>query len=195
MPSADEFISDFLAHYDTATSDGETPAERHERYLRERQLKGRKTGSSTLAPVHKTSTAIKKAPAKTVAKTPIIDPAKRRAATEARIKDMEARLDKLRELLRQLVEKAQERSGVEQPEDKKAADPKKTSNSKKLTEAEKAEAAKRSEEWRKKNPDKVLDQKVKRLETQIKNVEEKIAEMRKKISQSPVAKSQPKARL
>ena len=185
MLSGDEFLEDILRHY---IPDRETPAERHERYLRERELKGRTTGGgSTPAPTRRpsTSSSVTRAPAKPLPKKTPVDPAVKRAATEKRIEEMQARLDKLRELLRKLVDQAQERSGVEQPEKEAKTEPTKSSSSDKLTEAEKAEKAKATEEWRKKNPDKVLDQKAKRLETQIKNVEDKIKEMRKKLAESP----------
>jgi hypothetical protein len=184
MRSVDDFISDFLAH---RIADPETPAERRERYLRERELKGRKVGSSTPAPAVRrpSAPALTKGVPKPAPKKPSVDPAKKRAETEARIEAMQQRLDTLRELLRQLVEKAKERSGVEDPKDEKPAKTTKPSDRKPLSEAEKAKAAKEAEEWRKNNPDKVLDQQVERLSTQIKNVEAKIAEMRKKLAESP----------
>ena len=101
MRSVDDFISDFLAH---RIADPETPAERRERYLRERELKGRKTGSSTPAPVaRRPSAPVTKGVPKPAPKKPSVDPAKKRAETEARIEAMQQRLDTLRELLRQPV--------------------------------------------------------------------------------------------
>lgn len=184
MYSAKEFINS-LMHVSVSGDVAETPAERHQRYLREQKLKGRKVGSSTPAPKLRPKDSVTRAPTPLPKKTPV-DPAAKRAATEARIKGMQGRLEKLRELLKQLVEKAQERSGVEEPEETKPSKTAKSSDKKPLTEAEKTDAAKKAEEWREKNPDKVLDQKVQRIESQIKNVEEKISEMRKKLAESPV---------
>ena len=186
MLSPDEFIRDFLAHQ---ILDPETPAERHERYLRERALKGRPTGrKSSSTPAPRTSTSTPRSSTKPPVKQPTQSPEQRRAEIEARIKSMQERLAQLRELLRQLVEKAQERSGVDQPEEQKPTKDSKSSDGKKLTEQEKADAAKAAEEWRKKNPDKVLDQKIKTLETQLKNVTQKIEEMRNKLA-APVKKT------
>lgn len=186
MRSVDDFISDFLAH---RIAEPYSPAERRERYLRERELLGRKTGSTTPAPVaRRPSSHVTKGPSKPAPKKPSVDPAKKRAETEARIEAMQQRLDVLRELLKQLVEQAKERSGVEEPK-KEPAKATKPSDRKPLSEAEKAKAAKEAEEWRKNNPDKVLDQQVERLSSQIKNVEAKIAEMRKKLAESPATPS------
>lgn len=184
MQSADEFINS-LMHVSVSGDVAETPSERRQRYLRERELKGRKVGGSTPAPKPRTSASVTRAPTPPP-KRGSVDPAARRAATEARIKDMQARLEKLRELLRLLVEKAQERSGVDEPNEKTSSTSTKTSDRKPLSESEKNEAAKKAEEWRKQNPDKVLDEQAQRLESQIKNAEKKIAEMRKKLVDSPV---------
>lgn len=182
MLSVDEFIADVLGRdLKHMIADPETPAERHQRYLRERELKGRKTGSSTPAPVVRRP-AVTKGPAKPVPKAPSVDPAKRRAATEARIKEMQARLEKLRELLRQLVEKAQERSGVDEADENQPSDSKTPSTRKKLSLKEREDAKKRAEEWRKKHPDEALDKQVRTLETQLENVTQKIAEMREKLA-------------
>lgn len=185
MPSPDEFIRSFLAHQ---VLDPETPAERHERYLRERALKGRPVGAKKpSAPVRKPSESLTRGPAKTPTK-PKKSPEQRRAEIETRIKDMQERLKQLRELLRQLVEKAKDRSGVAPPEEQKPDSPSNPSNRPKLTPQQKAEAAKKAEEWRKTHPDEVLDSQVKTLETQLKNVTQKIEEMRKKLA-SPVKKT------
>lgn len=188
MHSVNEFINS-LKHVFVSGDSPETAAERHQRYLRERKLQGRKVGGSTPAPKLRPAAPLTKAlakplPQKALVKKASVNPAVKRAATEARIKDMQARLEKLRELLKQLVEKAQERSGVDEPDEKTPSTSTK-SDKKPLTASEKNEAAKKSEERRKQNPDKVLDQKAKRLDTQIKNVEEKIAEMHKKLVDSP----------
>lgn len=158
------------------------PVKRREYYLKNRQLKGRQPGRGEVQPDTRTvggrptSGAVqpKKSPNKTTAE---------------RVKALEVRLDRLREILDRLVKEAKTRSGAkEEPKgsDKNSNSAGKGGSSKdsKLSAQEKREAAKRSKEYREKNKKPSDDQKAEEIQKKIKETLEKIKELRAQIAAS-----------
>lgn len=163
------------------------PQKAHEYYLRTRQLKGKTLGNApvSLYNVGGTST---KAPSKTTViktapKTPpskSVIAAKRRLETKARIEALKTRAEKLRKLLKTLVDEAKIRAGKD-PNEKAAP-----SASKKTTTAQDKEAAKRSKDYYEKNKEKIKKEKTlteqeKSLQETIKNLNKKIADARQEV--------------
>jgi hypothetical protein len=154
--NVDEFLEDFFAHaqpYDAA--------KRREYYLRTRKLKGRGGGGGTQAPSN----------------TGVVGPntraRQRREAAKVEAEKLRQRLDRLKEVLAELVDAAKARSGAEPDKDKPAKEEK--SKDRKLTPKEKKEAAERAKESREKNPEKTSPSKeVEELRAQIDDIRVKI---------------------
>lgn len=143
---------------------------RREYYLKNRKLKGRHPGAArTLKPRSKTV----KSPVQTRAQRQ----AARRKKIEAQVAALKGRLERLRAVLAEEVKKAQSKSGA--TSSKAPAKSAAKTPEKKLTAAQKAKAAKAAEDYRKKNPDKVLADEVKSLTAKIKTIQERITKMRK----------------
>jgi chromosome segregation ATPase len=138
---------------------------RRQYYLRTRKLKGR------------TKAAVKPTiPKKTRAQRQ----AERRRKLEADVAALKGRLAKLQAVLAELTKAAKARSGVkDKTAPKKSTSTSKTTGAQKLTPAQKDKAAKAAEEYREKNPDKVLSEEIKSLNSKIKTIQERIAKMRK----------------
>jgi hypothetical protein len=151
----EEFLKDFFAHaqpYDAA--------KRREYYLRTRKLKGRGGGGRTEAPRN----------------TGVVGPntaKQRRDAAKVEAEKLRQRLDRLKEVLAQLVDAAKARSGVEPEEEKPDKDKEKTED-RKLTRKEKKEAAERAKESREKNAKDSPSKEVEQLREQIDDVRIKI---------------------
>jgi hypothetical protein len=171
------------------------PVKRREYYLKTRELKGRTPGAAVtptgLRPAPGTRPAAKRVTTRTVAlkKPPVTimeqRRKQRRKEINARVKAMNVRLDKLRTVLRQLVEEAQRRSGVDVKKDTPAKKAEPAGSTKKLTAAEKREAAKRSKESYEKNKEKTpLSKQEKQLQREIKEVKRKIEQARKDLKAS-----------
>ena len=179
MSQPDDFIQDVIHMYD--------PIDRHQRYLRDRQLKGRQPSkkvptvgkSGTLHPKGGTTRQPIKAPLKKT--TPKKSAAEVRKETLAQVEALKARLEKLREVLRQLTEQAQARAGDTLLTTKDKAE--KPSNT---TAAEKKKAAEASQKFRDKhkNDTPTPSAELKTLQTKIKNVQKKIEEMRAKLKEA-----------
>lgn len=141
-------------------------AARRAYYLRTRNLKGRTRG------VTPTTGAARRAAAK-AAKL------KKRKALESKIELLQFRLDRLREVLRVLVDKAQARSGT------KDTQPKRTPQQKPQTAKQEAAARKASEKYAKENKAEIkrelslsgqaaaLTEKIKAIEARIKKLRQK----------------------
>jgi hypothetical protein len=205
MPSVDEFINELMHFTDY------DPEARHLAYLRTRQLKGRKPAAAAPVKVPNRNTGVvgpakKPAPKKPAPKKPVPKPAPKptdsaatRAANQAKVDALKARLEKLRTVLKDLVDKAQVRAGLptdaEQASKKtaatKAAPAKKPA--KELTAKQKADARKRSAEWYAKNKTKKVSEVTKDLQSQIDDVNAKIKAMRAKlgIKASSIPKKKP----
>lgn len=192
MPLLNEVIASCIKHY---VEEGYDPAERRARYLRERQLMGRKPGLVKKNPTSSSKT-FKKIDAKTPVKKPIPkkDPAQRRKEVEAKIEELKSRLARLRELLAELVQQAKVRSGVDEIETATKQPSGKAPSSSKLTEKQKADKAKAQQEYYEKNKDKLLDQQVTTLGAQIQSVAQKINDMRVKLA-TPTSRPAKKDRL
>lgn len=142
------------------------PLKAHEYYLKRRQLKGRKPGSS-----FQKSKVIKKAPAKSAVQ--------RRKEAQARVAALTARLNRLQQVLALLVKQAKARSGVKPAK----LTPAKNSNDKssKLTAQQKAKAAKQKKDYYEKHKDQSLSQQAKELQAKIRLIEARIKAMRAKL--------------
>lgn len=158
-------------------------AKAHEYYLRVRKLKGRsRQGDATTNSRVKTgaSTSAKRLhskPAKTQTNQ------KRRAEAKARVDALNARLDKLRSVLAELVKQAKARSGVETTTKKTTSSSSTSSSSTTKTASQKRDDAKRSAEYRKKNEPKTnLSTEAKAVEAKIKQVKAQIEKMRAELA-------------
>lgn len=177
MKRVDEFLQHHLEHeYD--------PAKRREYYLRNRKLKGRKRGLVE-APAGGRPAGRPQPPRKAAAT--------KTAEIEARKVALEKKLERLREVLRELVEAAKARSGVEPKRDKEASAPEPTSSKKdsKLTAAQKRKkAAQAREDYEK---EKQSAPTTKSLEADIAEVREQIAAARAKLKAALERSRSPKA--
>lgn len=176
MSQPNEFIQNIFHIYD--------PIDRHERYLRERQLQGRKPGKK-VPTVGKSGTLHPKGGATRPTKPPIKKAIPKKSAAEVRketlaqVEALKTRLEQLREVLRKLVEQAQARAGDSQITTKDQTD-KKPSHT---TAAQKKKAAEASQKFRDKhkNDTPTPSEELKTLQTKIKNIQKKIEEMRAKL--------------
>lgn len=148
------------------------PAKRHERYLKNRKLKGRSKGSVRIVTKAKSRAEIAK---------------ERHAKLEAQVDQLKARLEKLQAALKILVEQAKARSGVKPTKKTNAKEATKQADAKpqKLTPQQKkakAEAdAKRYREEAIKNgtaTNSQLSDEVKSLNEKIKTIQARIEKMR-----------------
>lgn len=180
MPSPEEFINELFHQYD--------PTERHQRYLRERQLKGRRPATTKPVVVRKPGAihpGVSRI-AKPVVKKPIgkklqiKDPEQRRREIKAQVEALKTRLETLKRVLAELVKQAQARAG-QQPVDKKPDE--------KKTPAEKRKAAQASKDYRDKhkNDPPTPSQELRDLQTKITAVKKKIEEMRAKLQEATKA--------
>lgn len=169
MEAVEEFI---LKHADLPYD----PAKAHEYYLRTRKLKGRQRA---LMVPNKGRVA-----AKTILPKKVKTTAQRQKEVEARVKALEVRLNKLRAVLKELLNKAEGRTVLganNKPPTKSTS----SAGSKKLTSAQKQEAAKKSKEYYEKHKKEVsLAEKEKKLEQSIKEVKVKIEKARKDLKAS-----------
>lgn len=160
------------------------PAKAHQYYLRTRKLKGRRPGvarvSSQRTGTKPTAQAV---PAGT--KPNRADTKSRRAELEAQKVALEKRLDRLREVLRKLVDEAQARSGVKKPgHDVKDAAPETQvdkadrnqaeKSRKPLTASQKREKAQKAKETYEKEHPNTLSQDVDILKLQVEDMHKKI---------------------
>lgn len=176
MVTAEEFV---LQHAEQPYD----PTKAHEYYERTKRLTGRRRGVGVESSGRRSFGSDSFSPRKSKIKTP----EQRRKEIEARVKVLKARLEKLREVLRELVKQAQARSGID-PKDKSA---KKAvaGKSKKLTATQKREAAKRSKEYREKNKNdkkESLSDQEKDLQETIKKVKEKIDKAREDLKAATI---------
>jgi hypothetical protein len=182
MPLLEEFVHDCIKHYQTV---GYDPAERRERYLRERELLGRKP-TAVKKPLPKRSTSKTSQKISTLPSTkkliPKKDPAQRRKEVEAKVEELKGRLARLKEILAQLVEQAKARSGVKESDNKDEKTSTRRSSTSKLTDKQKADKAKAQQDYYEKHKDEILDKQVKTLDSQIKSVAQKIKDMREKLA-------------
>lgn len=177
-----------LLHY----SQGYDPVKARQYYLRTRQLKGRSPGQRDRV----ATGVVRSTPSKGKKKS------SRREEIQAQKAALEKRLDRLRDVLAELVEAAKTRSGVDTKSDKseKKSSEKEPQKKRKLTAKEKREAAERSKEHREKNEKKQPPSKeIKELQAQIKDIRKQIKEAledaRKKKSRGTItSKTAPKGR-
>lgn len=152
------------------------PAKARAYYLRTRHLKGRRAGRAAVA-------AVGGGQAPGVTSAAQRRNAARRKELAAQKEALNKRLDRLREVLDQLVKEAKKRSGVPDKPDKSPSDPKETtskktrkSDAKPLTAKEKrdkAEAARKERAKESHGPN--LNTEVRQLEAQVKDIRGKIA--------------------
>lgn len=177
MKEVNEFIGEFLEHvYD--------PKKAHEYYERTKKLKGRKRGtSSTYATRVTAPSANTRTRAAAVATSGGKAPAKKTAGADARVAAIQARLDRLKEVLAELVAQAKGRAGVE-PESntKKKTESSKDSKPEKKTAAEKKKDAKAAKERRDKEAKLSPDQRVAAIQKEMQQVREQIADIRARMA-------------
>jgi len=151
------------------------PQKAREYYLRTRKLKGRKARSGDPEPGAKRSGSAKPQGGNRPAKV-VKTKAQKRKEAEVQVAALKKRLERLKDVLAELVKAAKARSGVETKTDKAKAKAEKNADAKSrtpLTAKQKREAAKRAKEHyeeNKKNPEKDVEE----LQKQIKEIRAKI---------------------
>lgn len=146
------------------------PAKAREYYLRTRKLKGRQPGVQR-------SPGPGRSPAVAPTKPRRRSSAARRAEIEAQRKQLEKRLDRLKEVLRELVEAAKKRSGVDESKDTpqdKATRNEQRKKEKPLTATEKRKKAKADKERREKENKPTSEKDLADLQAQIQDIRKKI---------------------
>jgi len=166
------------------------PVKAREYYLKTRQLKGRRSGSSK-----EDSTSSSTVGSKVVTSNTEMRPS-RQAELEAQRDALMKRLETLRNVLAQKVEAAKARSGVETPSKKEAASEQtkeksgKETADKPLTEQQKREKREASREQYEKERKMSLSVEVQQLQEQIKDIrakiEKAIADARQRSLQSTI---------
>jgi len=150
------------------------PQKRREYYLRNRQLKGRPSGSGRPATTPRSQP-----------ETNLSTEKERRQRVEA----LEKKLARLKEIYQELLAQSRGRAGIDIPgkaSEKKSSGTKGGSSSTKTTAKERREAAERSKEWREKNekkktqPEKSVEEKLASLRNAIVKIRAEIAAARKK---------------
>lgn len=183
MPSPEKFIEGFMLQHAEQLYD---PVKAHEYYLKTRQLKGRQRTRQGFPMTIDRRGALDLATNRIAARPRVSNKsaAQLRAETKAKVEKLQNRLDRLKEVLRQMTEEAQARSGIKSQPAKKSTPEKAGSAAKeKLTTKEKREAAERSEKYRKEHPEKTTPaQEVKELQQKIQDVKEKIREMKEDLA-------------
>lgn len=161
------------------------PVAAREYYLRTRKLKGRRRTTATKSSPGRGGRRPSNVPAVRSGGAPNRSKTKsRRAQLQQQKENLEARLDRLREVLQERVEAAKGRSGVKKKQDdrdkapetkKDKADRNADEKSKKLSPKQKAEKAKKAkEDYEKENPSS-LSEDIEILNEQIKDIHAKIA--------------------
>lgn len=168
--TAREFVSDHIAHaYD--------PAKAHAYYERTKKLKGRQPGSATdNGGSRPTGTTTAPRPPKMASPS---------GSTSERVAALKARLNRLKEVLDQLVEAAQKRSGVDdttQETNKKKAAAKDNAPDKPKTAAQKKADAERAKKMRAAKGETSPSDEAAKIKAQIAEVEKKIADARAKLA-------------
>lgn len=156
--------------------------ERRERYLRDRELKGRQPGKGIESSTKSGSTQSNVV--RTSKQRQVSSEAKRKKIA-AETEQLKQKLAKLKEVLKQLVAQAKQRSGAEtKAEPTKKASESKSSSDEKLTSKQKADKAKASKEaYEKEKKDSPEDQ-LKAVKQQIKDIQEKIQKKRAELAGS-----------
>lgn len=149
------------------------PSKAREYYLRTRKLKGRKAGAGDPQPSGRSGSA--KAPTGKPRGRPKKTAAQKRKEAEVQVAALKKRLERLKEVLSELVKAAKARSGVETKTDKAKSKAQKNQDAKAktpLTAKQKREAAKKAKE----NYDKTNspEKDVQELQAQIKDIKAKI---------------------
>jgi uncharacterized coiled-coil protein SlyX len=189
MFDAETFVSELLSEDipASALSHAYDPAKAREYYLRTRKLKGRKKGSTINVGAHQKKEAHDEHSENQRLKK-IAANKKLKAAAEARVDHLQARLDRLKEVLEELTKQAKARSGVEtktttkeKAENKKANE---KADSKPKTAAEKHADAKASKESREKDGDPSLHDQAKDITAKIAEVRKSIAKMKAQLAEA-----------
>lgn len=141
------------------------PLKRREYYLKTRELIGRNKGSDQLSELSRGSSHLVKAKPKPIHR----NATQRRKATEARLAELQGRLEKLQKVLADLVKKTGGSKKDDSPDQKKKREPSK------LTAKQRHEAAKRSKDYRKKHPP---SEQIKQITAKIKAIRAQIAKLR-----------------
>lgn len=181
---------------------GYDPVKARAYYLRTRKLKGRKASTADVpSPVR----GVEKPPGSAVIKGSKVNRANtksRQAELLAQKERLEKRLDRLREILAQLVIAAKSRSGVKKPDSKDAAPETQTDKadrnsdekSKRLTPSQKTAKAKQAKEAYEKEHPNSLSTNVDILKEQVKDIQNQIqsaiADARERSSKAGIIKAE-----
>jgi len=158
------------------------PVQRHLQYLKTRELKPRDP-SSAPAPKGRQSATFGSSGTKGAAKPPAVFTQPHhedtKAATERRVRELKARLEKLKAVLEQLVSQAKARSGVQPtkdvPADKSSKAPAASGDSKPKTASEKEKVAKAAKDYYDKtHPEAGLQEQIKAVEKKIEAAKAKL---------------------
>lgn len=171
------------------------PVKAREYYLRTRELKGRKKGTQTKLVGREARDKIQPYKKPSVAKPKANSNAARRAELKAQKAALEKRLERLKEVLEQLVDAAKARSGVKKKESEKGKAPETPKDKadrnaaekkrKPETASQKKERAKKAkEQYEKENPGS-LSEDIEILKEQIKDIQAKV---QKAMEQSKAAR-------
>lgn len=158
------------------------PTKAHEYYLRTRKLKGRKKGigADTGRSPQVTNITYLTGPAKNQAKKD-----QHHQEVAARVAALQKRLDRLKNILAELVKAAKERSGVDtKPDTTKKAEPAKDTQSKPKTASQKKEAAAKARDAYKKEHPQSLSKQEKSLQADLQQTREKIQQIREELKAS-----------
>jgi chaperonin cofactor prefoldin len=187
MSEAEDFVERFLSHEYNAQK-------AHEYYMRTRDLQGRSRGmdgdgSTSKAPIAaqpKKSGPISKQPAKKVAaRKPAASKEtieQRRARIAAATAVLKAKLEQLREVLRQLVNEAKVRSGGEATKTGGSTQEPEKATPTGQTPVEKAEEARKAHEYYEKHKNETPEDSIAALQVKIAAIEKKIREKREQIA-------------
>lgn len=184
---AEDFIASLFADAEKRASEtvihDYDPVKRREYYLKNRELKGRKPRLTDDSVGHlvRGKVVVAKKP-----KKPKQTPAQKRKAVAANLEALKGRLERLREVLRELVKAAKGRSGAKDEDKHKKREPSKQ------TAKQKADAKKRSKEYYDKHKG-TPEAQVKEIQAKIKEIQAKIADLRAKLASSnkkPVKKDE-----
>lgn len=179
-------------------SPGYDPRKAHEYYMRVRKLKGRHSAIEKVSKSRPKGSAVVLGKASKKVATAKETSKQRREEVHARVEALKKRLDRLHDVLAQLVEQAKKRSGVNTKSSAAKSSPSTTVTTKHKTAQEKSSAAKSSKEYYDKHKKDNPSSKTKDLETSIKQVEEKIrkirAELKAAVEKAKQQSSKPKSK-
>lgn len=157
------------------------PNARRERYLRDRELKGRAPGKGKDSSPSSGST---QSNVVQTSKQRSVSAEARRKKIAAETEQLKQKLEQLKVVLKKLVEQAKQRSGAEKKSEPTKPSESKSSSDTKLTSKQKADKAKASKETYEKEKKESPDDQLKAVKAQIQAIQEKIQKKRAELARS-----------